>query len=660
MKYSVVIPTYNHCNDLLKPCIESLLKYSIVSDIELIVSANGCTDNTFEYLGALKEKYVYLGLEQNLKIVWCPEPLGYSRACNLGIQQATTDYIVLLNNDVLFMEQYKNRWLDLFENQFKTNTKCGISCVIKGPSAPAGHDFAVFFIVMIHRKVFDKIGLLNTEYGVGGGEDTEFCIEAERAGFEVCEAVEKRWGGEMYVGDFPVYHKGEGTMHDPTLVPEWNRIFHENSIRLAKKYNLDWYKWAISNNSERGVFFKGDQVFPREKFRYEFAAQNLIGTKVLEIGCSSGFGLQFLPDNIDYTGIDYDKEIIEAANMQQWRTDAKFLQADIHQYTLDQYDTIIAFETIEHIQNGLQLIERLKKHCKKLIISVPYNENPGQFSLHHLVHNLTPEKFIGFQTHGLIDINGNLLNDFNVNNNVEYNLLVSWTNENTDFRDRLKFLDIQYPEVYKELVTDNIYNIKKEQVEGKCVIDVGANIGIYSLLVAELGAKKVLAIEPISDTFNQLCKNINIGNYRNIIPMKNVVSEKSNSTVNISVKQESGHNSMYNITEKYETVHTLTLSELVKQCEDDDIVLKLDCEGAEYDILLNVTNEDMSRIGRIMLEIHGDLHPVYKGHEILNDRLTSFGFIIEDVKQIYTWDINEHGERVNWKMIPYRVEIWKR
>ena len=43
---------------------------------------------------------------------------------------------------------------------------------------------------MIHRKVFDKIGLLNEEYGVGGGEDTEFCIEAEKAGFEVVEETD--------------------------------------------------------------------------------------------------------------------------------------------------------------------------------------------------------------------------------------------------------------------------------------------------------------------------------------------------------------------------------------------------------------------------------------------------------------------------------------
>lgn len=661
MKYSIIIPTYNHCDDLLKPCIETLLKYTNVSDIELIVSANGCNDNTFEYLGALKEKYNYLGLNDNLKIVWNHAPLGYSRACNEGIRIATTDYIVLLNNDVVFLEQTKNHWLNLFEHQFNVNPKCGISCVIKGMSEPAGREFAVFFNVMIHRKVFDKIGLLNIEYGVGGGEDTEFCIEAEKAGFEVCLAGNLEWSEEAHIhtGIFPVYHKGEGTMHDPNLVPEWNKIFRENSIKLAKKYNREYYKWMISNNSERGVFFKNDFVYPREKFRYEFAGKNLVGKKVLEIGCSSGFGIQFLPKDIDYTGVDYEQEIIDAAKEQHWGDNYKFIQADINSFNLENYDTIIAFETIEHIENGFEIIEKLKNHCKKLIISVPYNEQVGQFSPHHLIHNLTPNSFKDFSTIGLIDINGNLLTNFNVDPNIEYNLLMVYEKDGIQL-DKLSFLEQQHEEIYKEIVVDNVYNLSQSLIENKYVIDIGANNGVFSLYSSLLKAKKVLAVEPVGDTFNQLCKNINTMRCKNVVPLKNVVSNNANDFVNISVKPNNGHNSLYNVTDTFETVYTITLSDLLGNCEGNDIVLKIDCEGSEYDILLNASNESMARVGRILIEMHADLHPVYKGFEVLHDKLTSFGFVREDYKQVYTWQVNDKGEQVNWKPLPYRVEIWKR
>ena len=662
MKYSIVIPTYNHCDDLLKPCIDSIFKYTNMRHIELIISANGCTDNTREYLNDLSSQFKSLGFEENLKIVWHDRPLGYSKATNVGIQAATTEYLLLLNNDTILLEQSKDLWLDMLVNPFTKNSRCGISCVIKGPSEPAGKDFAIFFCVMVHRKVFNKIGLLNEEYGVGGGEDTEFCIEAEKAGFEVCQCLDIVWseGSSMFTGNFPIYHKGEGTMHDPTLVPEWNSIFLENSLKLAKKYNKDWYKWAISNHSERGVFFKGDSIYPRERFRYQFAENNLIGTTILEIGCSSGFGVQFLPEGIEYTGIDYDSEIIEAAKMQNWRPNIEFIQADIHEFPLKQYDTIIAYETIEHINNGLQVVEKLKQYCKKLIISVPYNENPGQFSSHHVLHNLTPESFKDFTVHGLIDINGNLLQDL-INDGNEYNLLLSWTSENAkSYKDKLQFLEKQYPIVHKEIIVDNCYNVIEQQIKDKYVIDIGANIGVFSLLAGVWQAKKVFAIEPVTATFDQLCSNINTLELQNIIPMKNVVTDTDNEMIPISVTTESGHNSLYKESSNHENVLSISLKTILKSCVGNDVFLKIDCEGAEYDIILNAEQSDMDRISRIVMEIHTELHPTYKGYKILNDKLKSFGFILEDQKQMYTWDTTQTGDRVNWKEVPYRTEIWKK
>ena len=50
MKYSVIIPTYNHCEKYLKPCVDSIIKHSDMQDVELIISANGCGDNTLQYL----------------------------------------------------------------------------------------------------------------------------------------------------------------------------------------------------------------------------------------------------------------------------------------------------------------------------------------------------------------------------------------------------------------------------------------------------------------------------------------------------------------------------------------------------------------------------------------------------------------------------------
>jgi hypothetical protein len=102
---------------------------------------------------------------------------------------------------------------------------------------------------MISRQVFDRIGLLNTIYGAGSGEDIEFCIEAERAGYEICQVGEKTLekGSAFYVGSVPLYHKGEGTVHDVSLVPNWNNIFYQNSLIIAEKYNPEFYKQMINH-----------------------------------------------------------------------------------------------------------------------------------------------------------------------------------------------------------------------------------------------------------------------------------------------------------------------------------------------------------------------------------------------------------------------------
>jgi glycosyltransferase involved in cell wall biosynthesis len=397
MKYSIVIPTYNNCDKYLKPCIDSIFKWTDLTDVELVISANGCTDNTYWYLQSLKNQFDAIGFSSHFKVVWDDKPLGYAKATNEGIKAATGQRIVLLNNDTVFLEQPKTCWLELFEKPFQDNPKCGISCVIKGPSEPAGRDFAVFFCVMVDRKVFDKIGLLNEEYGVGGGEDTEFCIEAEKAGFEVQEVLTKTWDGTQYTGWFPIYHKGEGTMHDPNLVQGWDNIFLRNSLKLAKKYNFEWYRWRLSNYWERAVFLKGDHVFPREVTRYKWANDNLVGKKVLEIGCSNGYGTQFFPQDIDYTGVDYDPIIVEVAKEQGWGDHTKFFNADINQFPLEQYDSIVAFEVIEHIDNGLEVVERLKKHCKRLMITVPMNEPVGFWGPHHKLHGLNESHFPGFE-----------------------------------------------------------------------------------------------------------------------------------------------------------------------------------------------------------------------------------------------------------------------
>ena len=379
-KYSVVIPTYNNCEKYLKPCIDSIIKYTEMTDIKLVISANGCTDNTKAYTDYL------LTVFPHITVIWNEKPLGFSKACNVGIEQAlrqTTKKIVLLNNDTLLLEQPKNQWLNRLDNYH-----ADISSVLTLHSKITNQKFGVFFCTMIDRKVFDIIGLLDESFETGGCEDIDFCFRADQNGFSLVDVGFK--------GDFPIYHFAEGTVHDNSLVQDWSNKFYTNELKLAKKYNLDHYRYLLSNNYERAVFLKGDPVFPRETQRYEWAAQNLLEGSIFEIGCTTGYGTQFFSTTSNYFGLDYDPIIVDVAREQGWGNNRIFISADINQYALSSYDNIVAFEVIEHLDNGLEIVEKLKAHCKQLLITVPWNEPKGFWGEHHKLHGLNENHFPDF------------------------------------------------------------------------------------------------------------------------------------------------------------------------------------------------------------------------------------------------------------------------
>jgi len=224
---SVVIPTYTNFEGV-KKCIASIEEYTNMDGIEIIISANG----------APKELKPY-PFNERTRMVWHDEPIGYAKACNAGIKEAKGNYIILLNDDCIFTPQPQNRWLNMLLRPFKDNTKMGLSGPLINFSPPANTKFIVFFIVMIKREVFDKIGLLSENYGMGAGEDTEFCIDAMKAGYELgCASIGPvTQGNGVMIGDFPIFHKGEATVKH---LKNWQEIFDANSKKLAMKFNPTW------------------------------------------------------------------------------------------------------------------------------------------------------------------------------------------------------------------------------------------------------------------------------------------------------------------------------------------------------------------------------------------------------------------------------------
>ncbi len=125
--------------------------------------------------------------------------------------------------------------------------------------------------------------------------------------------------------------------------------------------------------------------------------------------------------------------------------------------------------------------------------------------------------------------------------------------------------------------------IEKEIEEGDIVLDIGANIGFYTLIMAKLvGDKgKVYAFEADKDNFEILKKNVEINKYHNVVLINKAVWDK-NGTIKFYVNENNtaGNSVDGNDGEEYNEVESIKLDEYFDENKKIDFI-KMDIEGSE-------------------------------------------------------------------------------
>lgn len=147
---------------------------------------------------------------------------------------------------------------------------------------------------------------------------------------------------------------------------------------------------------------------------------------------------------------------------------------------------------------------------------------------------------------------------------------------------------------------------KISKINPAIIIDGGANVGDYSLLVNQMIPKcKIYSFEPVDSTFQILLKNKK--DIDNIIPIKRGLF-KENCSKEINLFQSNEHSSLFNIqgmgTGKKEKIELIRGDDFIKENNFDSVdFLKLDIEGAEYDALLGFSeNIKLGKIKAIQFE----------------------------------------------------------
>lgn len=143
--------------------------------------------------------------------------------------------------------------------------------------------------------------------------------------------------------------------------------------------------------------------------------------------------------------------------------------------------------------------------------------------------------------------------------------------------------------------------------QGDVVIDIGTHIGDFSIPVAKKHPEiRVISVEPHPENHTLLLENIRRNSVTNIKPNRVAVG-RSSGTIKLSEDPANtgGNSVVRNAGNVSITVPCVTLEELftnnrIKRCR----FLKIDCEGAEYDIIDAAPKSLLASIDTIVMEYH--------------------------------------------------------
>jgi GT2 family glycosyltransferase len=244
---SIIIPVYNQ-HDFTDECLRSVIDET--RDCEIIVVDNGSTPPI---------RLPFSGFTES-RLIRNETNLGFPVAVNQGIREAKGETIILLNNDVIVTPGWSDR-LERLLDEFAivgpvTNYAAGIQRVAVGTYRSKQElnqranewaqdyedmiepvKFVIGFCMAFKKSLWDEIGPFDESLWPCSGEEIDFCLKADKAGYEIAIAH-----------DCYVHHEGSqtfGDMEKAGLV-KYDDVCKRNDSYLAERWGADfWARQAV-------------------------------------------------------------------------------------------------------------------------------------------------------------------------------------------------------------------------------------------------------------------------------------------------------------------------------------------------------------------------------------------------------------------------------
>jgi FkbM family methyltransferase len=153
--------------------------------------------------------------------------------------------------------------------------------------------------------------------------------------------------------------------------------------------------------------------------------------------------------------------------------------------------------------------------------------------------------------------------------------------------------DCYFLDRYKHLLSESV------------VFDIGANIGVFSVITSSLGAK-VFAVEPDKLNIDYLSKNMNLNNVN--FDILNVLLFYRRGLIDFNMLGSVSNSIIFDVENSISNkIEAILVSDLLDKCRTDNNtkykIIKMDIEGAEYDIF-NSKSFSIGDFDIYVMEVH--------------------------------------------------------